>query len=100
MFYAQFSGYTNSDGVPSAEVVEVEVISTNPTRPERTIIQYPGPLGFCTDVYTRELFGTREAAAERLIERVLDFRAERSGRIDKVIEKIRSTYLQSSAVVG
>lgn len=31
MFYAQFSEYGLRDGMPSADVVEVEVVSKNPT---------------------------------------------------------------------
>jgi hypothetical protein len=100
MFYAQFSEFANSDGTPSADIVEVEIVAKNPTRPDRTIVQYPGPMGFCTDVFTRELFGTREAAAERLIERVESFRSEKKRRLDAVIEKIRSKHLPDPAVVG
>lgn len=100
MFYAQFSEYGLVDGIPSADIVEVEIVAKNPTRPDRTIVQYPGPMGFCTDVFTRELFGTREAAAERLIERLEVFKSEKQRRLDAVIEKIRSAHLPDEAVVG
>lgn len=100
MFYAQFSEYGLVDGIPSADIVEVEIVARNPTRPDRTIVQYPGPMGFCTDVFTRELFGTREAAAERLIERLESFKSEKQRRLDAAIEKIRSAHLQATAVVG
>lgn len=100
MFYAQFFGTADYNGLPSAAVVEVEVIGENTGVSGESIIRYRSPVSFVANVKTRELFETSEAAAERLLERIEEYRIEKSRGLDRVVEKIRSTYLQAPAVVG
>jgi hypothetical protein len=100
MHYAQFFSMADYRGLPSASVVEVEVIGVNTATLDETIVRYSGPASFVCNVKSRELFTTPEAAAERLIERVEEYRVENSRGLDRLIEKIRSSHLQAPAVVG
>lgn len=100
MFYAQFFSIADYQGLPSASVVEVEEVGKNSAAEDETIIRYAAPASLVSNVKTRELFITREAAAERLIERIEEYRVEKSRGLDRIIEKIRSSHLQAPAVVG
>jgi len=100
MHYAQFFSMADYRGLPSASVVEIEVVGPNTAATDETIVRYGGSASFVCNVKSRELFATPEEAAERLIERIEEYRAEISRGLDRLVEKIRSSHLQDPAVVG